>query len=103
MKLIQKLSEQIEDEIADAKKYIKCAMEMKDEHPEISKIYYNLSVQELEHSSMLHDAVTDEIKRYREENGEPPEGMMVLYNYMHKREMKDYDKVKRMVDDYKNA
>ena len=67
MKLIQKLSEQIEEEIADAKKYIKCAMSMKDDHPEISRTYYNLALQELEHSSMLHDAVTDEIKRYKEE------------------------------------
>ena len=103
MKIIQKLSEQIDEEIRDAKKYIKCAVSTKEDYPDISRTYYNLAVQELEHSSILHDAVADAIKRYRDENGEPPEGMLVLYDYLHKKEIKDYDKVKRMVDEYKNS
>lgn len=103
MKIIQVLSERIEEEISDAKWYIKRAIACKDEHPEVSRTYYTLASQELEHSSMLHDAVTDAIKRYRDEHGEPPEGMLALYNYLHKKEIKDYDKVKRMIDDYKNS
>lgn len=103
MKIIQTLSERIEEEIGDAKWYIKRAFACKDEYPDVSRTYYNLAVQELEHSSMLHDAVTDAIKKYKDENGDPPEGMLALYNYLHKKEIKDYDKVKRMVDEYKNS
>ena len=58
MKIIQTLSERIEEEIGDAKWYIKRAMACKDEYPDISRTYYNLAMQELEHSNILHDAVT---------------------------------------------
>ena len=33
----------------------------------------------------LHGRVAKLIEEYREENGEPPAGMMTLYNYLHER------------------
>ena len=38
MKLIQTLSEQIEEEIADAKKYVDMAIKYKAEHPEFPSL-----------------------------------------------------------------
>ena len=102
MKIIQKLSEKIEEEINDADSYIKLAMHYKDDYPELAKTFYTLSTQELEHMQMLHDQVTDLIRAYRAEKGEPPESMMAVYNYLHEKQIKHTNKVKARQDAYKN-
>lgn len=43
MKLIEKLSAMVDEEIEDAMKYAKCALEYKDECPALAKTFYELS------------------------------------------------------------
>ena len=83
MKIIQKLSDRIEDEIQDAKDYVLLALEVKDEYPELGRILYTISMQEMEHMRMLHEAIANVIQKYRQERGEPPEKMMAVYEYLH--------------------
>ena len=83
MKEIKKLVHQIEDEIHDAEKYAKCAIETKDTRPELARIYVQLAGQEMEHMSALHGAVTNLIEEERRNNGEPPAGMLQAYDIIH--------------------
>ena len=55
MKLINDLSDQICEEIADAEKYAKWALAVKDDMPTVAQTLYTISGQELTHASMLHD------------------------------------------------
>lgn len=96
MKIIEALSKDIEEEISDAGKYIKCALKIKEEYPKIADLMYKLSLQEMEHMTMLHEAVTGLITNYRSEKGEPPEGMKALYNYLHEQQIKNATEVKVM-------
>lgn len=89
MKIIQKLSDRIEDEIRDAKDYVLMALEVKDEYPELGRILYTISMQEMDHMRMLHDGVTAVISKYRSEKGEPPEKMMAVYDYLHQRHIEN--------------
>lgn len=101
MKLIQRLCDEIEDELKGAKYYIKFALEMKTEEPDVAKTLYNISLQEMEHVKMLHDCVVDIIKEYREEHGEPPADMMAVYEYLHKQQIDKSAYIKTLQTMYK--
>ena len=103
MKLIKILSEKIEEEVCDAKSYIKMAVEYKDEYPELSRTLYNLSTQEMEHMNLLHNEVTEIIRKWRETNGEPPADMMAIYDYTHNRQIEKALEVKMMQSMYKES
>ena len=101
MKVIQRLAEEIEDELKGAKCYIKMALEYKSEYPDLSKTLYNISTQEMEHVKMLHDCVVDIIKDYREEHGEPPADMLAVYEYVHKQQIDKSAYIKTLQTMYK--
>ena len=103
MKLIQKLSDEIEDELKGAKCYAKMALEYKSEYQDVAKALYNISLQEMEHMKMLHDCVVDIIKEYREENGEPPADMLAVYEYLHKQQIDKAAYVRTLQSMYKEG
>ena len=101
MKYIEKISERISEEIEDARTYTLMAMEIKDEYPEMGRVLYTISLQEMEHMRMLHDGVTNLIAKYRQEHGDPPEKMMIIYNYLHEKQIEKAAEVKNMQTMYK--
>lgn len=101
MRIIEKLSDRISEEIEDAKTYMKLALELRDEYPEAARILYTISMQEMEHMRMLHEGVANIIAKYKAEKGEPPEKMMIIYNYLHEKQIEDAAEAKVMQSMYK--
>lgn len=85
MKNIKRLAKNIEEELSDAGKYAKQAMECKTEHPEDAALYIELAQDEMEHAERLHTQAVAAIKKYREQKGDPPERMQGRYDEMHER------------------
>ena len=103
MKLIQELSEMVDDEIADAHKYAKCALEQKDQNPALARVFNDLSAAETQHMTILHTEVTKLIEKYRQEKGEPPEGMKAVYDYLHRKQIDAAAEVKTLQGMYRGT
>ena len=103
MKLIKVLSEKIEEEICDARDYAKLAIEYKDEYPDLARSLYNLSLQEMDHKSVLHNEAQEVIRKYRETNGEPPADMLAVYDYLHKKSIEKSLEVKMLQSMFKES
>ena len=85
MKIIKCLSEYIEEELHDADKYIVQAIKVKDEYPGLAELFYQLSLEEMNHMTRLHNEVEKIILEYRRDVGDPPEAMQAVYDFMHER------------------
>lgn len=94
MKIIKCLSQKIEDELHDADEYIDLAMKWKSEQPDTADLFYDLSVEEMDHMEKLHNEVVELIEQYRRDHGEPPKDMMVLYEYLHEMHIKNATQIK---------
>ena len=101
MELIKKLSDMISDEIKDAERYVKCALKYKDERPSLSRLFYQLSQEEMDHMNRLHGAVAEIINEYRDEHGEPPASMQAVYDYLHEKQIEEAAEVKNYQEMYK--
>jgi ferritin len=101
MQIIQDLSDMIEEEIADAGKYARCALKHKEGSPALGEMFFKLANEELGHMSTLHTQVVSMIEDYRKKNGDPPEHMLMLYNILHKKHIENAAAVKGMLSLYK--
>ena len=101
MKIIKKLSSMIREEIGDAEKYAKCALNHKESDKVLSDTFYTLANEELKHMDMLHAQVVRIINEYRAKNGNPPEAMQAVYDYLHEEQIERVQEVKILLGMYK--
>ena len=87
MKDIMELTDLVKEELCDAEKYAKLALEHKGIHPELSDMYYSLSLEELKHMSILHNAAVKLVNIASADDDPHVLGMMTVYDALHKREI----------------
>jgi ferritin len=96
MQLISKLSDMIEEELNDSEKYIRCAMNHKEDNPTLAAAFAKLSSEEMGHVNILHEQVVNLINEYRKAHGDPPEKMQGIYDYLHKKHIDRANEIKVM-------
>lgn len=101
MEIIKKISERIEEEIEDARTYAKLALRYKESDPELAQTFYSISGEEMKHMELLHRQVARLISDYKKTNGQPPAAMAAVYDYIHKREIENANKVMILQQQYR--
>lgn len=103
MKIIEKLSGMIDEEIEDAMKYAACAMKYKDENPVLAEMFVRLADEEMKHMMILHSQVVTIIEDYKRKNGEPPEAMKAVYDILHRKHIDKAAQAKAAISLYKGV
>ena len=85
MQIISKLSDMIGEELGDAEKYARCALEHKEGFPSLAKTFLKLSQEELGHVQLLHAQAVAIIEDYKKVHGDPPANMQAVYDYLHRK------------------
>ena len=83
MRIIKKLTQLIDEELCDAEKYAKLALENKETYPEEANMFYSLSLEELRHMNVLHDSVTRLIALHKDDPDPRTEGMKLAHEILH--------------------
>ena len=97
------LAEKEHDEILDAKSYTKLALGYRDNRPELARVLYGISLEEMEHMEKLHDAVMGIIKGYKKENGAMDADTLAVYNYLRKKNIDAEAEARTLQGMYKEA
>ena len=100
MQIIAKVVDMIQDELDGAEDYALSAMKWKKDYPKLSEKLHELASVEMQHSRILHDAVTNLIDTYRSEHGKPPSDMLAIYNYEHEKAIKKAAEITSMIEEF---
>ena len=99
MRVIADMSKMIEKEIKQAECYVDSALEVQAEYPDLANDYVSLAQGNLDRIGNLHNRVTKLIEAERKTNGEPPELMLKVYEYLHKQHIEDVANVRRLISE----
>ena len=83
MRIIKCLTTLINEELDDAEKYAKKALELKEDYPELAEAMFSLSGEELKHMSLLHTHVEKLIALHKDETDPKTEGMRIAHQLLH--------------------
>lgn len=98
MKEIKMLAGMIREEMCDAEKYAKDAITYKATEPELAKMFYELSTQELTHANMEHEQAVRLIKNQKTP---APESMQAVWEWEHDNMIDDEARIRMLLDMYK--
>ena len=103
MRIIATLADTIDDELHDAEEYAELAHKTRMEHPKLAETFITLAEQEMTHQKMLHAEANRLIEESRQRDGEPPAGMLAVYEYEHGKQIKRAAAIRQMIVDYRNS
>lgn len=103
MQIIAQLADLIDDELEGAEEYAELAHKYKIEHPHLAEAFISLAEVEMTHVKTLHAETTRLIEESRKRDGEPPAGMLAVYEYEHGKQIKRAAAIRQMIAEYRNS
>ena len=101
MKKIAKIVSDIREELDGAEHYAKLATQYKEDDHALADVYASMASQKLGHVDLLHAQVVRIIRDHRAEHGEPPEAMLMVWNWEHDNMVSKSAKIKALLEMYK--
>ena len=103
MKELKMFSEYIDEELNDAEKYAKNALEWKEKNRNAANMFADLASQELNHAHMLHQQAVRMIGERKERGTDVPEIMQQIWDFEHKKQIDHKARVKMMLSMYQES
>ena len=103
MKLIKDLITKMDDTLEEIEFYAENAMHLRVEHKALADTYNKVGEMHVEIYKMLHDRVVALIGEEKNKGTTIPVGMMEMWEYKHKELVKDFNKAKWMIEEYKKS
>lgn len=103
MKIIKLLTDLIDEELCDAEKYAKLALEHKESDAEVAQMFFQLSQEELKHMATLHTADVNIVKKHMNDTDPRTEGMKIAHEILHERAMEKEKEVRILLDMYRGS
>lgn len=88
MKIIEELIDRMDEELEGLEEYAEDALRMKAEYPSLANTLFVIAGEEKKHYQMLHAEVVKLIEEHKAKHGDPPAGMLAVYEYAHKKLVK---------------
>ena len=103
MKIIEKLTDYIEEELEGSEGYVSEALFYKEENPALAKTFYEISLEEMRHVDLLHSRVVELIEKHKREHGEPPAAMLAVYEHIHKKNVEWAAEIKNLQMEFRGG
>lgn len=100
MKVIAQIVDLIEDELSGARQYAELALKYRPEHPKLADKLHELAGVEMTHVKQLHAEAERLISEERERSGEPPAAMLAVYEFEHRKQIKQAAEARAMIEEY---
>ena len=103
MKSIKLLTDLIDEEICDAEKYAKLALEYKESNADVAQVFFQLAQEELKHMATLHTTDVNIVKVHMNDSDPRTEGMKIAHEILHERAMEKEKGVRILLDMYRGS
>ena len=99
MKILGTMADMIDGELKQAECYVNEALDNQEEYPDVSNDYISLAQGNLDRVNALHNRSTKLIEAERKEHGDPPESMLKVYEYLHRKHIERAADVRRIINE----
>ena len=103
MKLLKHLIEKADDTLDEIEFYAENAIHYKTEHKALADTYNKVADMHVGIYDMLHRQMVEIIEEQRRAGDNPPKSMLEIWEYEHKRLIKEFAEAKSMVEEYKKS
>lgn len=103
MKILTHLIERADATLSEVEWYAEKAMHYKTEHKAIADTYNKIAEMHITIYDMLHKEIVNLIEDYKRSGHTPPPEMLIIWDYEHKKLIKEFAEAKTLVDEYKKA
>ena len=103
MKILTNLIEKGKDTLDEVEWYAEKAIHLKSDHKDLSDCYIKIADMHITIFGMLHDKMISLIEETKRKGVQPPQAMLDIWEFEHKRLIKEFAEAKFLVDEYKKT
>jgi hypothetical protein len=103
MKILSKMIEKAHDTMEEIEFYAEKALHYKSDHKAIADTYNKIADMHITIYDMLHKEMVALIDEYKRMGNNPPPEMLAIWDYEHKKLIKEFAEAKTLVDEYKKG